>query len=115
MTATPPARPTISASAVGEYVYCARSQALRRVADGADDPARALRHAQGLPADWRPAATARLARREWGRAAALAAGVRAHRRHDGRARFAGALSLAGALLIVAALALSLLPLLATPR
>src|SRR5262245_13843478 len=98
-------RVSISASAVGEYVYCARAHGLRRVAEGATDPALALRDAQGLPAHWRPAATARLARRERDRAAALAGGVRAHRRLDYRARLAGALSLAGALLIVAALAL----------
>ena len=115
MTSSPSTRASISASAVGEYVYCARSHALRRIADGAADPARALRQAQGLPADWRPAATALLARRERGRAAVLADGARAHRRIDGRARLAGALSLAGALLIAVALALSLLPLLSTPR
>jgi hypothetical protein len=115
MKAPPSDRGSISASAVGEYVYCARAHGLRRIADGAADPARALRQAQGLPADWRPAATALLARRERGRAAALTAGARAHRRIDGRARLAGALSLAGALLIVVALALSLLPLLSTAR
>jgi hypothetical protein len=115
MNAPPSGRVSISASAVGEYVYCARAHGLRRVAAGAADPALAIRAAQGLSAAWRPAATDVLARRERERAAALAGGVRAHRRLDGRARLGGALGLAGALLIVAALALSLVPLLAAIR
>jgi hypothetical protein len=106
-----PAPDSISASAVGEYVYCARAHGLRRAIAGAPDAAAALRRAQGLPPDWRPAATVRLVRREQRRAAALAGGASAHRRAHGQVRAAGSLALAGLLLIAAALVLGLLPLL----
>jgi len=103
----------ISASAVGEYVYCARAYGLRQVIDGVPDPAAALRRVQGLPANWRSAATDQLFDRQHRRAAALAAGTRAHHRVDRRVRTARLLVLVGLLLIVVALTLLLLPLVPT--
>lgn len=108
-----PAPDSMSASAVGEYVYCARAHGLRQAIAGAPDPAAALRRAQGLPPDWRSAATVQLGRRQQRRAAVLASGSRAHHRLHGQVRAASTLALAGLLLIAAALVLGLL-LLALP-
>jgi hypothetical protein len=100
---------SISASAVGEYVYCARAYGLRQITADAADPAAAARAAKGQPPDWRPGAACWLARRNRDRAAALAGGVRAHRRYHRRVRATTWLAVAGLLLIVAAIATSLLP------
>ena len=109
--ATRDLQPSISASAVGEYVYCARAWSLRVLTDDTPDPAAAARRAQGLPTAWRPGAASRLASRLRRRNVALRAGTGTHRRHDRRARMSGWLGRAGLLLILAALGLGLLPLL----
>ena len=111
MTARDP-QPSISASAVGEYVYCARAWGLRALTADAPDPAAAARRAQGLPAAWRPGAAGRLASRLRRRDVALRDGTSTHHRHNRRARMSGWLGRAGLLLILAALGLGFLPLLA---
>ena len=105
-------QPSVSASAVGEYVYCARAWGLRALTADSPDPAAAARRAQGLPTAWRPGATRRLAGRLGRRDLALRAGTSTHHRHDCRARMSGWLGRAGLLLILVALGLGLLPLLA---
>lgn len=104
----------ISASEVGDYLYCARALALRRLADGAADPLAAICRAQGLPPG-NPAAAAWLAERTATRQGALAGGTRAHARGHARARLAVVLLLLGLALLLAAGALALAPMLALPR
>ena len=99
----------ISASAVGEYVYCARAYGLRQVTADAADPAAAARAAQGQAPDWRPGAARWLAQRNHHRTAALAGGVRAHCGYHRRVRTTTWLVVAVVLLIMAAIATSLLP------
>ncbi|MCC6627827.1 MAG: hypothetical protein IT340_10545 [Chloroflexi bacterium] len=107
-----PAR--IAASEVGDYLYCARALALRRLVDGAADPLAAICRAQGLPRS-DPAAAAWLAERTAARQAALAGGARAHARGHARARLAVALLLLGLVLLLTAGALAVAPMLALPR
>jgi hypothetical protein len=101
----------LSASAVGEYAYCARAYGLRRLTDGAPDLAAAARQAQGLPPTWRPGVDALVGRRRRARAGRLAAGTRAHRRHAAGLESARLLTGLGLLLVLVAAGLLLAPLL----
>ena len=94
--------PLITASAVGEYLYCARAWGLRRAIDDAPDPIAAARAAQGTPLGWRPDRHRWLARQSQ-RATWLERGTLAHAAHDRRARLARGLALVGALCVAAAL------------
>jgi hypothetical protein len=93
---------SISASAVGEYVYCARAYGLSRATAGAADPLAAACVAQGMPPDWRSEAAREFAWRGGRRAARLDAGRRAHHQHERSIRLTVWLALLGLLLILAA-------------
>jgi hypothetical protein len=104
----------ISASEVGDYHYCARALALRRLADGAADPLAAVCRAQGLPPD-DPVAAAWLAKRTAARQTALTGGTRAHARGHARVRLAAGLLLLGLALLAAAGALAVAQVLSLAR
>jgi hypothetical protein len=98
----------INASAVGEFVYCARAYGLRRVTDGAAAPVAAARAAQGQPATWRPGARLLLAERWQVSDTARRRGTLAHHRHHRAARASQLLARAGLLVMAVALLLGLL-------
>ena len=101
-------RDTINASAIGEFVYCARAYGLRHVTDGAADPAAAARAAQGQPATWRPGARLLLAERWHRHATDRRWGTLAHHRHHRATRASHLLARAGLLVMAAGLVLGLL-------
>jgi hypothetical protein len=104
----------ISASEVGDYVYCARAAGLRRVMASADDPTGAALAAQGMEPLAGPAIAAFNAR-QLHRTRHLTAGRVRHQRHDRQLRLASGLATIGVSLIIMAVVLSAVELLPALR
>lgn len=96
----------LSASAVGEYVYCARAYGLTRVIATADDPAAAALAAQGLSLQAYRGATTALRQRQAAQTRRLNNGANAHGWHGRLVRLTSGLMVAGLGLILLAITIA---------